>query len=58
MALSGNLQLSVLFHSQIQIKGQHRENEKHGRGLRCLSIVFPKTADQFTDHEKDGRGAR
>lgn len=22
----------------------------------CLSIVFPKTADQFIDHEKEGRG--
>lgn len=58
MALSGNLQLPVLFHSLIQIKGQHRENEKYSKWMMCLSIVFPITANEFIDYEKEGREAR
>lgn len=55
IALSRKLQLSVPPYSQIQIKGQNRENEKYSRGLMCLSIVFPKSADQFIDNEKEDR---
>jgi len=55
---SGNLQWSVLSQSQIEIHWQQRENAKKYTGLMCFSVVFPKTADQFTGQEKGGRELR